>query len=362
VARELLRDFLECDPEIKVVGQAKNGRDAVELVQRLRPHLITMDLEMPVMDGMAAIEEIMATAAVPILVVSSVADAQKAFDAVSRGALEVIAKPDIGQASRAELIAKVRMLSRVKVIRHIRPSRPPSLATAAAMAALTSSPTPAKVEPVVVDPLAFQPMMRSNWRAGVIGCSGRVFAIASSTGGPQALSVILARLPPCFPCPIVIAQHISDGFAGGMADWLASLCGIKVQLARPDEPLQPGVAYLSPSERHLVVTAARRLSLLERADKDLYRPSCDRLLASVAEACGAEATGVILTGMGSDGAAGMARIRQAGGVTLGQDQASSAIYGMNRVAIERGAVMRVLSADRIAREMISLAGLPEQAW
>lgn len=334
LARTLLRDFLESDPAIRVVGEAGNGREAVELVHRLSPDLVTMDLEMPVMGGLEAIGEIMATRAVPILVVSGVADAQKAYAAVAAGALEVIGKPEASTESRDELVAKVRMLSGVKVITHLRGRR-----SAFPPARLVSPLTSAAVPPTAPAP------------AG----NNRLFAIASSTGGPQALAAILPRLPADFGCPVVIAQHISEGFAGGLCDWLAPQCKIKVRLAGDGASLLPGIAWIAPSESDLVVVEGARLALQSRPPQAIYRPSCDALLASAATVFGPAAVGIILTGMGSDGAAGLGRIRDGGGVTLAQDEASSTIFGMNRVAIERGAVHRVLPIDRMAEEMIVLA-------
>lgn len=183
----------------------------------------------------------------------------------------------------------------------------------------------------------------------------RVFAIASSTGGPQALAQILPELPANFACPVLVAQHISDGFAQGMVDWLGSLCKLPVRLAADGDWLQAGVIYVSPSEQHLSVTPGRRLALVARGALDVYRPSCNVLLQSVAEVFGRQAIGIILTGMGSDGAQGMARIRERGGLTLGQDEKSSVIYGMNRVAIESGAVAQVLAAEQVAAAMVQLA-------
>jgi two-component system chemotaxis response regulator CheB len=343
VARAVIRGFLESDPAITVMAEATNGQEAVDLVQRYRPDLVTMDLEMPVMGGMEAIEEIMATAAVPILVVSGVADAQRAYDAVSRGALEVIPKPQAEARSQRELVAKVKLLSKIKVITHIRPYRSPG-ATASAGGAAASWLGLAKPAPSVASPL-----LRAS--------PGRVFAIASSTGGPQALSAILPQLPACFPCPIVIAQHISEGFAGGLVDWLATLCRLRVQLAVDGERLEAGVVYVAPPETHQTVTRDRRLVMVSRGVNDLYHPSCDVLLASVAEAFGPDAVGIILTGMGSDGVRGMDRILRGGGVTLAQNEATSLIYGMNRAAVERGTVLQVLPLERLPSEMMTLAGL-----
>ncbi|MCA1908069.1 MAG: chemotaxis-specific protein-glutamate methyltransferase CheB [Magnetospirillum sp.] len=328
LARGLLRSFLEDDGGFAVVGEARNGREAVEMTRALRPDLVTMDLEMPVMGGLDAIEEIMCTKAVPILVVSSVADAQNAYAAVAKGAVDVVSKPSLDPAEHAEFVAKAKLVAKIPVITHVRALRVPPLA-----------PCPVPSPPVT----------------SPSGREGRVFAIASSTGGPQALAKLLAALPGDFPCPILVAQHIADGFAAGMADWLTTLSPLPVRLATDGMLVESGAVILAPSERHLVVTSSRRLNLLERGERDVYRPSCDALLTSVANVWGKRAVGIILTGMGSDGAKGMAAIKAAGGATIAQDEASSVIYGMNRVAVEKGAAARVLGLDGIAPAMRDLA-------
>ncbi len=332
LARGLLRSFLDSESDIEVVGEATNGRQAIDIVRELKPDLVTMDLEMPVMNGMEAIKEIMCSKAVPILVVSSIANAHNALEAVAHGALEVVAKPEYSPAQAAEFVAKVRMLAGVSVITRMRPRKSPLLAAEAPVA------TPA-------ESLSAAPVF--NYR--------QIFAIASSTGGPQALAQILPALPADFPCPVLIAQHISDGFAQGMADWLCSICKLPVRLGREGDLIAPATVYISPSERDMAVAPNRRLTLLERGANHLYHPSCDALLESVASVFGPKAIGIILTGMGHDGAAGLAMIRTAGGTTLGQDEASSVIYGMNRVAIEQGAVQRVLPLDAMAAAMIESA-------
>lgn len=341
LARGLLRDFLEGEDDMEVVGEAMNGRQAVELARELKPSIITMDLEMPVMSGLEAIEEIMCSKAVPILVVSSVADATNALDAVGRGALEVVSKPDYSPEKAAEFVAKVRLLAGVSVITRMRPRKPLPV------------PDMPLGSPVLAEPARPLPSALPGGISTTV--YPRVFAIASSTGGPQALAQILPALPADFPCPVVIAQHISDGFAGGMAEWLGRLCKLPVRMVADGDLLQAGVIHISPSERHFSITPARRAALVERGPLDVYRPSCDVLLSSVAEVFGHQSIGIILTGMGSDGAKGMARIRERGGMTLGQDEASSVIYGMNRVAIESGAVHQILPVDAIAAEMVRLA-------
>jgi two-component system chemotaxis response regulator CheB len=334
LARGLLRSFLENDGDIEVVGEAANGAEAVRLAVELEPDLVTMDLEMPVMGGMDAITEIMATRAVPILVVSSVNDAKNAYAAVARGALDAMNKPEIDAAAGAEFVAKVKMLSQIRVITHLR-SRSSAIPSTAAdhSISIASPPTAAPSD------------------------NQRIFAIASSTGGPQALALILGMLPAAFPSAILISQHIADGFAPGMAEWLAGVCKLPVHLAREGEAVIAGTVYVSPSETNLAVTPSRRITLAPRLLGEIYHPTCDVMLASVAAVYGRQGIGIILTGMGSDGAAGMEKIRQGGGATLAQDEASSVIFGMNKIAIERGGVQQVLPAGEIPQAMCRLAGL-----
>ncbi len=329
LARGLLRSFLEGEEGIEIAGEACNGREAADMARDLKPNLVSMDLEMPVMGGLKAIEEIMATKAVPILVVSDIANAQNACEAIRLGALEVMSKPELNSESAAEFVAKVRMLSAVPVITHLR--------------ARMSAPAPAPMPDIVCRP------------AGVPGSYRRVIAIASSTGGPQALALLLPLLPAGFPCPVLISQHISDGFAAGMAQWLSGLCKLPVRLGAEGELMAPATIYISPSEAHLAVTSARRLTLLPRQAGDLYHPSCDALLNSVATVFGSKGIGVILTGMGHDGAEGLAAIRHAGGTTIAQDEASSVIYGMNGVAVARGAAQRILPIGEIGPALLQLA-------
>lgn len=361
-ARALIRALLEDDPRFVVCGEATNGREAVAQALALKPTVITMDLQMPEMDGMTAIEEIMATQATPILVLSDVADARNAMLAVARGALEAAAKPTIDDGPA--LAARLKMLAGVPVIRHIRRthSAQPGLAIKTIQNTPSPQPSPARGEGV---PSSSPLPTAGGWGEGEkhshspsASSTGRVFAIASSTGGPQALARILPALPADFPAPILIAQHISDGFAEAMAGWLNDLCPLKVVMARAGEPLLPGHIYLADSATHLSLTPAARIQLIQRGDADIYHPSCDRLLSSVATLYGRRAVGVILTGMGRDGARGMLDIRHAGGVTIAQDEASSVVFGMNREAIAAGGVQTVRALDAIASELMWLAHVP----
>lgn len=341
-ARAALRSMLETQPDITVVGEAVNGRDALELIPRLKPSLVTMDLEMPVMGGMEAIQRIMCSKAVPILVVSSVANATNACEALRLGALDVISKPRLNSEDVPLFIEKVRLLADIVVITRRREQ--PSDAGLAPEA----GPGP----PIVGPQLSVNHPLTAR----------RTFAIAVSTGGPQALARILPSLPAEFPGNILIAQHITDGFAAGLAQWLNSLCPLNVTLAIDQEPIEPGKVYISPSEKHLTC-ADGRIRLCERQPGDLYHPSCDALLSSVAEACGPRAVGIIMTGMGSDGVTGLTSIRAAGGITLAQNEATSVIYGMNQMAVEAGVVDRLLPLEEIPAVMVHLASMgSSQAW
>lgn len=330
LACALLRQLFEDDGGFEVLGEVHNGRDAIASVKALKPDLVTMDLEMPHMHGLDAIEAIMSSCAVPILVVSAIANAQNAYAAVARGAVEVVLKPTTDDADIHPFVAKAKLVSKVHVIPHIRP--------------LTMGFVPAKS---AAESLA-SPSDRGEYS---------IFAIASSTGGPQALAHILAALPKDFPCPIVIAQHIIDGFAPGLAEWLATISSLPVRLARDGELINGGTVYLAPSERHLTVTPARRFALVDRKEGDHYHPSCDALLSSIADVYASHAVGIILTGMGRDGVRGMEKIRLMGGYTLAQNEETSVVFGMNGVAIAEGAVRLVLSVDKIAAVMVELAGV-----
>ncbi|WP_006786466.1 chemotaxis-specific protein-glutamate methyltransferase CheB [Thiorhodospira sibirica] len=347
IARGMLRFIFEEDGGFEVVGEALNGQDAVRLAKEQHPDLITMDLEMPVMSGFDAIREIMCSRAVPILVVSSVADAKNAYTAVSLGAVDVVNKPSRDPADWVEFLAKARMAAKIRVITHLR-----TLESLKPPAELNSLPQPA--------PVSAKPSAWSSWPPPpcVDECAARsVFVIACSTGGPQALATILPRLPVNFPSPVLIAQHISDGFAAGMAEWLNVLCPLPVTLACAGEPLRPGRITLAPSEYHLQITTAHRLALIERAAQDIYHPSCDLLLESVAKVYQHNSVGIILTGMGKDGVRGMRAIHGAGGHTLAQDEATSVIFGMNRIAIEEGVVEHVVPLEAIPEQMLRLAGM-----
>lgn len=328
VAREMLGQILASDGEIDVVGQVKDGREAVDAVARLRPDLITMDIHMPNMDGVQAVEQIMAYTPTPILVVSSSVRGPGtgyAFEALKKGALEVMKKPEPKdwedlQRIGSDIIRRVKILSRVKVITHIAGRRRVPAA------------------PVTAD-------LETGTAAGYA-----VVAIGSSTGGPSALMNVLGRLEQDFPVPLLVAQHIADGFIPGLVEWLAGGCRIRVEAARDGAAPKPGHAYLAPTGRNLVFDG-KAMRFAEPGSQQLYIPSADTLFASVAQSLGRRSIGVILTGMGNDGAAGLKSMRDAGAATIAQDEKTSTVYGMPRAAVELGAAVEQLPIEDIAGEL-----------
>lgn len=309
------------------MGEAVNGLEAVEQVRSLHPDIVTMDIEMPVMDGLQAISQIMAENAVPILVVTTRSDSKTAYTAISKGALDLVMKPDVSMEAAREFLAKLKLMSKVRVIPHLSGRR-------------AHQHVGAPEAPVFSGDL-----------------SDRIVAIASSTGGPDALSVVLSRLPVNFSAPIVIAQHISDGFVEGMVGWLRPLSHVGLKVAVEGEQLKPGTAYVCPPETHMRVDRSRRIVFVARLARDIYRPSCDLLLSSVAESFGSRAIGVILTGMGSDGVAGIKKIRECGGRTIAQNEQTSVIFGMPRLAIESGCIDAVLPLEAISSEIARSAAV-----
>jgi two-component system chemotaxis response regulator CheB len=334
VAREMLSQILASDPEIEVVGQAKDGRQGVEMVASLKPDLVTMDIHMPHMDGLAAVERIMAYSPTPILVVSSSVHGSgtgRAFDALALGALEVMKKPepkdweDLERIGR-EIIRKVKLLSRVRVITHLSGRRKEERARGAARGhAVEAERAPSLV------------------------------AIGSSTGGPSALMTLLSVLPKEMPAPVIIAQHIAEGFIPGLVQWLDGGCKVSVRAAADKEVPKPGSAYLAPTGLNLEFDG-RAMRFTAPQPGQLYIPSADTLFASVARSLTSAAVGVILTGMGNDGAKGLKAMRDAGAVTIAQDEETSTVYGMPRAAAELGAAVQVLPIGRIGAEVVRIVG------
>ena len=331
VAREMLAQILASDPLIEVVGQAVNGLEAVELVGRLRPDLVTMDIHMPKMDGLAATEKIMAFTPTPILVVSSSVYGEgmgRAFDALKLGALEVIKKPeprdwaDLERIGK-EVLRKVKVLANVRVITHIGGRREHRGAMAA------------------------QPAISSANRD--------IVAIGSSTGGPSALLTIFESLPADLPVPVLVAQHIAEGFVPGLVTWLDASTKVKVVAAEEGVIPRPGTIYIAPTGTNLVLSG-KRLAFSVPLKSQLYVPCADSLFESVASSYHQRAVGVILTGMGADGAQGLKRLHDTGAATIAQDEETCTVFGMPKAAIELGAADAILPLGAIGAAIVELVG------
>jgi two-component system, chemotaxis family, protein-glutamate methylesterase/glutaminase len=343
LALALLRRALATSPDIEVVGAARSGPEALELIPKLQPAVICADYLMPGMDGLELIERVMAEYPRPILVVSSTVDpehAERAFPLLQAGAVDVCPKPrggpDASPQEVEQLIAKIRLVSGVFVF----PKRAPSAGLPA--------------------PGSRLPAERSREPGAETGRPGarasrppaRIVAIGASTGGPQALQTILSALPAELPVPLLCVQHISQGFLKGLVDWLAGQCRVPVRIARDGELPAAGTAYFPQEQTHLILGPDGRLQLTHDPPVGGHRPSATLTLESVARYHGSASVGVLLTGMGEDGVAGMQAIAQAGGVTIAQDEASSVVFGMPKQAIAAGAAEQVLPPAAIARAIL----------
>jgi two-component system chemotaxis response regulator CheB len=348
IALEVLRRMVATAPELEVTGVASNGADALRLFAKAAPDVLVTDFSMPGMDGLQLVKEVIERHPIPILVISAwlhPQERQTVFRLLEAGALEVMAKPALGLeadfvVAAHDLTRKIRILSGVKVIRkRVVPVFEPTSRGQAEGAAPAGPPQPvAKVERV----------------APVQGRS-RIVGIGASTGGPQALQRVLGALPASFPLPIVCVQHIAEGFVGGLVDWLASTSRVKVVTAHAGAVAEPGTAYFPPDDRHIEVDANGRLRCSRGAAISGHRPSVDVAFSSLALHYAAGAIGVLLTGMGADGAEGLLGIAAAGGTTIAQNEESSVVFGMPGRAIELGAAQQVLSIDAIAPVLIASA-------
>ncbi|HEX9444020.1 MAG TPA: chemotaxis-specific protein-glutamate methyltransferase CheB [Candidatus Binatia bacterium] len=322
----MMRDLLERDPEIEVVGWAKTGHEAIGMRNALDPDIMTMDLNMPLMGGLDAIKIISTVRPVPILVVSQLIenrDSEVAFEALRCGAIDIMGKPSgAGPGGYAQIGEE--LIFRIKTVSRIRPMH------------VFSKPAARPAAPRIETG-------RSRRQSVVV--------IGASTGGPPALAQILKALPPNLPAPVAIVQHIAPGFITGFREWLRRQCALAVKLAVNGEALAAGSVYLAPDHYHLEIVPGKKFSLTLAAPLAGHRPAVDRLMESAARVCGADVLGVLLTGMGRDGAAGMKQIRAAGGRTIVQDEATSLVFGMPREAILNGAAEIVSPLEKIADEI-----------
>lgn len=341
VVRTLMTHILESDPGIEVVGTAPDPYIARDKLVALRPDVMTLDIEMPRMDGLTFLDKVMTHLPVPTIVISSltVARSEHLLKALELGAVDVVAKPtmDLSQSLNemgADLISRVKAASRARVsIR--RPTGSPA----------TTGPSPASPSPsihaVPVTPLKTKPIGMS---------SSQILAFAASTGGTEALKVVLKNLPAGIPGTVIV-QHMPPLFTKSYAEALNRMCAFEVREAKDGDRVQPGLVLLAPGDYHMVMVRSGGQYFVKLNQEPLMhgvRPAADHLLRSVAELARGNAIGVILTGMGRDGADGLLAMRKAGAFTVAQDEESCIVYGMPKVAAEIGAASRITPLDRIA--------------
>ncbi len=327
----LLKAIFEAETDMEVVGIATDGEEAIRLVKTLKPDLVTMDIRMPKMDGIEATRIIMRDAPCPIVVVSAfVADVVIGtnFNAIDAGALACVTKPvatgapDFTMIHR-DLIDTVRSMSKIKTVHRRRTILKEKNVD-------TKQPAPPKL----------------------IQRSFELVAIGASTGGPQALQMILSQISATFPLPILLTQHMSNGFVSGLVSWLQETSRLPIELAANGGRLEPGHVYIAPDGEHLGVCRDTHGDLLVSLNNgplvNGFRPSATPMFQSVASVCNKSAIGVILTGMGKDGALGLLALHDAGGYVIAQDEASSIVYGMPAAAVECGAVDETIPLNNMA--------------
>jgi two-component system, chemotaxis family, protein-glutamate methylesterase/glutaminase len=329
--RKVLVSILDTDGAFEVVGESRDGRETVEKSAKLKPHVITMDINMPHMDGLQATEIIMSTEPRPILIVSSESKdgADATLRALELGAIDFVAKPsggiDLDMSSvREELVRKLRIASKVRVIRNLLRAAPAKVARV--------DPTPKQ--------FAYAPELS--------GARLPVAVLAASTGGPATLMKLLPEFAANFPAALLIVQHMPGTFTAQFAEQLAAVSRLPVKHAAQGDVLRAGQVYVCPGDCHLRVAPPGRIVLDDGPRIAGYRPSIDVTLESVAAMAGTNAVAAILTGMGNDGARGVMAIQENGGLVIAQDEATSVIFGMPAEAIKTGAVGKVLPLEQIA--------------
>jgi two-component system chemotaxis response regulator CheB len=329
--RSILKRLLQFEADFVLAGEASNGLQAVELSRTLSPDLVIMDIDMPLMNGLEATRKIMSENPLPILIFSNAVGPDTVYEAMASGAIEAMQKPDMDRFNEPAFYAHF-----LKKLRSLAEARPYPRRSAASNRSMDGG------------------------RGGL-----RLLVMGASTGGPAAVREILSKLPSGFPLPIALVQHMETGFDVGYVRWLGDGTALPVRLAERDAVMEPGVVWAAPVDRHIRIDrhAARPTLILDDGAKVLnQRPSVDVLFTSAAEAVGDRVAGVLLTGMGRDGARGCLSIVEKGGVTLVQDEATSAIFGMPKSAIELGAASRVLPLPEIpgAIESLLIPGIKKE--
>ena len=331
--RRAIARMISAEPDIEIVGHAANGAEALDQIAKLRPDVVTMDIEMPVMDGLTALKRIMTERPVPVIMMSTLTQtgSSATLQALELGAFDFVPKPESSMLDvftvQHELTAKIKEASRPRWTASLPPEPMPS----APPAKIGVPHAPHKVDLV---------------------------AIGISTGGPPALQSVLPQLPADFPVPVLVVQHMPPGFTRSLAERLDKLSSVRVKEAEQSEKLEPGTIYIAPAGWHLTLKSDARgafVNLIDSSDsKTWHKPSVDVMMASVALSYGARALGVIMTGMGNDGTAGAGAMKRVGAPIWAQDEESCVVYGMPRAVYESGVVDKVLPLERIAPELTRL--------
>ncbi|MEM7796556.1 MAG: chemotaxis-specific protein-glutamate methyltransferase CheB [Cyanobacteria bacterium P01_C01_bin.118] len=330
IALKILERILNSSPDIEIVGTAHNGQEGLVLIPLVQPDVICTDFFMPEMNGLEFTIQVMVENPRPILVVSASVqedDAYRIFQLLEAGAVDILPKPQAGLNDnnpllKQSLINKIKVLAGVKVFK-----KKPRL----------------RSQPV-------QPKVRLNYLTN----THKIVAIGASTGGPMALQSLLSELPKDFPLPIICVQHISQGFLQGLIDWLANTCKLPIQIAKEGESPEPGKIYFPLERQHLTINHRGRFIYSYGQPEDSHCPSVTTLFSAIAQTYGRKAIGILLTGMGRDGADGMKAIADAGGMTIAQDEATSVVFGMPKEAIDLGAASQVLPINAIALTVLQM--------
>lgn len=328
LVRKVVTDILGQDPDIRVIGTANNGKAAIQMNQELDPDVITLDIEMPVLDGLAALSHIMATKPKPVVMLSVLTQhgADATFRALELGAVDFIPKPSSMLTTSVDEIGD-QLIKKVK--------------TAAATRLLKK---PASPEPVT----RIQKIESKT-------LSDKIVAIGTSTGGPSALITLFKAIPENFPSPVLVVQHMPEGFTAAFSKRLDESSTLKVKEAEDGDDVLPGHGYIAPGHSHMEIVkkgSGHKIRVFQADKVSGHMPSIDVLFNSMAEHVGGSTVGVIMTGMGRDGAEGLKKIRKTGGYTIAQDEETSVVYGMNRVAVELGAVNEVVPLGEITSRIV----------
>lgn len=386
--RRLLTSYLQSDPGVRVVGAAADGARAVEMVRSLKPDAVTLDVEMPGKNGVQALEEIMSDCPTPTIMLSGVsrASAEVTLQALNAGAVDFILKYTPGvdtnpDALRREIIAKVRAAAKVKVIRSLRSRKngpgsgsgsdsvilngmAPAQSPARSGSAIDNLRRGVALDPPLEGERAASPAAPASPARGLLlpevtpspvqGWPDKVVVIGASTGGPTAVREMLKALPSKFPAPIVVVQHMPASFTTVLAAQLDRTIGLSVKEAQAGDALEPGKVLIAPGDYHLLIGQNGRVELSQGPKIGGYRPSINVAMQSIAQVLGRRVIGVVLTGMGDDGADGLAFIRAKAGRTLAQDAETCVVNGMPQAAVDRGVVDFVGPPSRLASALIKM--------